>query len=162
MIIPEEDGVSHINIYSKGKTPLGRALSNFAHTPFKSGNGTRFESVEACWYWYRLYGLLNAKEAHHLKSLWGFRAKQYGEELIGKYGYSRRWSEEEFKVWILEAIRCKMRQNRSLLNELYLSSLPLTHYYVYGETVVELPEYSWLVDEFIRIRQICKEAWGES
>lgn len=28
---PEEDGITHINIYSKGSTELGRLLSNFAH-----------------------------------------------------------------------------------------------------------------------------------
>ena len=27
-----EDGYNHINVYSKGKTELGRWLSNFAHT----------------------------------------------------------------------------------------------------------------------------------
>jgi len=34
MINPEEDGITHINIYSKGKTDLGRMLSNFAKLPF--------------------------------------------------------------------------------------------------------------------------------
>lgn len=33
MINPLEDGITHINVYSKGATELGRLLTNFAHTP---------------------------------------------------------------------------------------------------------------------------------
>jgi len=39
------DGVTHINIYSKGKTSLDRALSNFAHTPIETVDG-KFASIE--------------------------------------------------------------------------------------------------------------------
>lgn len=32
---PDNDGITHINLYSKSRTVLGRQLSNFAHSPFK-------------------------------------------------------------------------------------------------------------------------------
>ena len=32
--LPKDDGVTHINIYSKGQTELGGLLSNFSRTPF--------------------------------------------------------------------------------------------------------------------------------
>lgn len=35
---PEMDGIDHINVYSKGKTELGKLLSNFARTPFENAN----------------------------------------------------------------------------------------------------------------------------
>ena len=51
MFQPNEDGITHINICSKGKTELGRLLSNFAHTPFWLQGAGRFESVEGYWFW---------------------------------------------------------------------------------------------------------------
>ena len=45
MIDPKLDGIEHINIYSKGKTELGRLLTNFAQTPFIHPEYGRFESV---------------------------------------------------------------------------------------------------------------------
>lgn len=41
---PKTDGVDHINIYSRGRTPLGQALSNFAHTPFEHPKDGKFAS----------------------------------------------------------------------------------------------------------------------
>ena len=50
---PNLDGINHINVYSRGKTEIGRFLSNMAHTPFEY---QRFESqrfdlknVESFW-----------------------------------------------------------------------------------------------------------------
>jgi hypothetical protein len=45
-IKPSEDGVTHINVYSRGNTELGRLLSNFAHTPFSHPEFGEFASVE--------------------------------------------------------------------------------------------------------------------
>jgi hypothetical protein len=50
-IKPSEDGVTHINVYSRGNTELGRLLSNFAHTPFSHPEFGEFASVEGFWYW---------------------------------------------------------------------------------------------------------------
>lgn len=44
--LKENDGIDHINIYSKGKTELGCLLSNFAFSPFTINNDT-FPSVES-------------------------------------------------------------------------------------------------------------------
>ena len=48
-IIPTEDGITHINIYSKGQTELGKMLSNFAKFPIQTVDGN-FMSVEGYWY----------------------------------------------------------------------------------------------------------------
>ena len=48
---PELDGIDHINVYSRGKTALGRQLSNFASTPFKHPTDGDFLTVEGWWYW---------------------------------------------------------------------------------------------------------------
>jgi len=51
MIIEGVDGVTHVNIYSKAKTELGRWLSNFAYAPIRITGHGRFASIEAYWYW---------------------------------------------------------------------------------------------------------------
>ena len=45
MINPQNDGVDHINIYSKGLTELGRFLSNFEHILITTEDGD-FNSIE--------------------------------------------------------------------------------------------------------------------
>lgn len=67
-----DDGITHINVYSKGKTELGRLLSNFSHTPFY-GNDILFNSVEGWWQWFT-----TGKEYDYLKYLYGFKAKKRG------------------------------------------------------------------------------------
>lgn len=144
----KQDGIDHINIYSKGATKLGRLLTNFAHTPFKY-LGEEFQSVEGFWYWY-----LTDKKHNHLKSLHGFAAKSEGK----KYRNDKNdvFLTVDDKNIILEAIRCKLRQNIEIVELLKNSTLPLTHYYKFGDTIVELPQYQWIVDELERIRSLLR------
>ena len=68
-----EDGIDHINIYSRGHTELGQYLSNFAYTPIQTEDG-RFYSIEGYWYWLNTH---NDK----LRLLYGFKARSFGKEL---------------------------------------------------------------------------------
>lgn len=147
---PKDDGITHINIYSKGKTELGRLLSNFADTPFVHPRHGKFKSVEGFWYW-----LSTGMVHEQLRDLTGYEAKKYGKSMVEDFGIKNNPS---FNDEILEAIRCKLRQNRSLLDMLKESTLPLEHYYCYGDKVIELPQYRWIVDEIERIRQVMKDA----
>lgn len=150
MYAPDTDGIDHINIYSKGKTELGRLLTNFALSPFNFEPYGSFASVEAFWYYY-LTGCKHEK----IRALHGYNAKKYGKSL---HGY--RSASNEDRVVILEAIRCKMRKNKRLLQLLKESSLPLTHYYAYGSKgnwkVYNQDKYHWITDEIERIRNILK------
>ena len=47
--LPAEDGITHVNVYSRGLTTLGRWLSNFAHCPIETEDGP-FASIEGYWY----------------------------------------------------------------------------------------------------------------
>ena len=151
MIDPKLDGIEHINIYSKGKTEIGRLLTNFAHTPFIHPEYGRFESVEGFWYWLR-----NGKQHEELRSMYGFKAKEYGKQF-------ESIDCSTFQEDVKEAIRCKLRQNRKILQMLVDSTLPLEHYYWYGDInnpkVYNLPQYKWIIDEIERIRVVCQEAW---
>lgn len=147
------DGIDHINIYSKGKTELGRALSNFALTPFKYEPYGRFQSVEGFWYWY-----LTGQKHDQFRNLYGWQAKEEGK----KYRNDRVDKEgirPEGREILLEAIRCKLRQNKHILKLLAASELPFRHYYDYNGKIVELPQYQWIVDEFERLRSILKDKW---
>lgn len=158
MIKPNLDGIEHINIYTKGSTELGRMLSNLYDRDFVVPGYGSFKSMEGFWYFY----LTGCKfpEFHNYR---GFSAKSAGkacrEHRIDKDGLSG-----EDKEVILEAIRCKLRQNRDILTLLRDSELPFKHYYFYGDVdnakVVELPQFDWMLDEFERLRQLLKESWN--
>ena len=146
-----EDGVDHINIYSKGKTELGRMLSNFYKSEFEYKPYGKFQSVEGFWYYY-----LTGCKHDYLKGLYGFKAKQEGQKLRDDRQDKDGLTATDVEI-LLEAIRCKLRQNRRILKLLIQSSLPFKHYYCYGDKVIYLPQYDWIVDEIERIRSVCKQ-----
>lgn len=125
---PLEDGITHINVYSKGKTELGRLLSNFAHTPFTIEEGT-FQSVEGYWYW-----VMTKDE--RLKNLHGFEAKKLGRQLL-------RTEESVSREQLLRAYKAKLEQTPGLCTLLRTNSLPLVHYYVHEGRVVNKSQWFW-------------------
>lgn len=141
MINPETDGIDHINVYSKGKTELGRLLSNFAYTPFKY-NGVKFASVEGFWYWW-------ITEQDSLKDLYGIRAKTEGR----KYPPIRL---EPRKDQLEVVYYAKLRDNPHIVDLLVESELPLTHYYVYRGKKVPVEKYEWTARLWEEIRKELK------
>lgn len=145
-IVPSQDGVTHINIYSKGKTELGKFLSNFTHSPFHHPTDGKFESIEGYWYW------LSCKN-DKLRDLYGFEAKKVGRELKGK-----DWVDsEEFRTKIKQAIIIKIMNMFYTNYNLFLNStLPFTHYYVYENKIVEVREGKWIIDFITQTREVLK------
>ena len=148
---PKNDGIDHINVYSKGKTEIGRLLSNFAHTPFVCG-GKKYASVEGFWYY-----LKTGCRHEHIRNIHGYLAKQEGR----KY---ETVIIDDFESQVLEAIRCKFRQNKELLKQFVETKLPLAHYYWYGEIenpkVYHLPQFQWIINELERIREVTQKHWN--
>jgi len=114
---PEMDGVDHINIYSKGKTELGRKLSNWFPLRFTCEDGD-FASIEGYWYWLGTHNV-------SLRSLSGYQAKEFGKSLPQTF----KLLEVDFRTKIKKAINIKLLALRS---EIIASTLPFAHYYVYG------------------------------
>jgi hypothetical protein len=135
---PEEDGITHINIYSNGKTLLGRLLSNFAKLPFKHPYGD-FTSIEGFWYWLSVDPENPRRE--ELRKLWGWEAKKLGRELRGKDWVEDFW----FKKHILFALQIKS-ENPLITKLLSENLLPFEHYYVYNDKVIEPKEGKWILD----------------
>ena len=129
---PNDDGVWHVNVYSKGRTWLGQTLSNFAHTPFDHSHYGHFESVEGFWYWYKTRDDV-------LRSLCGFEAKRTGRLL------SQIHPAPDHEI-LRPVYLSKLQSHPLLWDALRANTLPLVHYYVYAG-VVHLPlQYQWTAD----------------
>lgn len=140
-LIPSEDGVTHINVYSKGKTEVGRFLSNFSYSPVETQDG-HFDSIEGYWYW---LGCTHPNK-DKLRSVFGWKAKELGRELD-----SPDWIEDRiFKLKICNAIQDKIYrapQNMvEAMKDIKDRNLPLTHYYVFGSKVIEPKDGKWVID----------------
>lgn len=141
------DGVTHINVYSMGKTELGKLLSNFAHTPFKLDKLGEFASVEGFWYWY-----FSNSGNNDLRKLHGTQAKFLGQRLME--GKTPEILEIDEQV-IIAAIYTKLNQNPYIVEMLIQNDLPLAHYYVNSEngSIIYKDEYIWITDAIERYRQ---------
>ena len=154
MFEPKNDGIDHINIYSKGKTELGRLLTNLAPVSFIHTEYGYFECMEAFWHWY-----LTGMKHDEIKRLNGFQAKKQGqkfrndrEDVGGLTGNQKKE--------LLFAIQCKLNQNIYILTLMKNSELPFAHYYFYGNEdnpkIVQLPQYHWQIEYFEKVRNYLK------
>ena len=154
--LPVNEGVDHINVYSKSKLLVGRQLSNFHFAPFRHTQDGDFMSVEGYWYW-----LATGSKHDEFRVLSGVTAKTEGQLRVKKSG---RVDVPDFNERVLEAIRCKLRQHRDILDNLTNTTLPLTHYYWFGEItepkIVTLEKHMWIIDEITRIRGLMRSKRG--
>ncbi len=142
---PADDGHTHVNIYSRGHTPLGRWMSNFAETPFMHPEDGPFKSVEGYWYW-----LTTGDD--HLRELVGLEAKLYGRDLP----VMKVLGPAEFQRKIRLALEAKCAAYPEHLAQLRRvpKEKPLTHYYmIRGQTRMSPKEHAWLVDLWEDIRR---------
>ena len=142
---PSNDGIDHINIYSKGKTELGRFLTNFSNHPVSTPMGN-FKSVEGYWYF-----LKTDCVADELRDANGIEAKKLGKELVEKYGAIDNFPTDDFKKSIIAAIKNKIESNPKFKTQLIQNDLPLAHYFYWGDEqrgfkVTNLPQHDWVVD----------------
>jgi len=141
------DGITHINIYSKGKTHLGRYLTNFACTPIVTVDGN-FNSVEGYWYW-----LSNHDDV--MRTLYGFNAKKVGRSLPRTFELTHM----DFELKIREACWIKLHSDQVMLDTFVASTLPFTHYYVFSNGFAKDAGFSWLVDMWEQFRTYIKNGY---
>ncbi len=133
-LLIENDGIDHINVYSQGKTELGKFLSNFTRCKLYI-EGKEFQSVEA--YYYYLLSDQSKKSLKKIQNLYGVKAKYVGREIK-----IREYSDELYPK-LKEAISRKIAQS-TFYREFTNSKLPFKHYYVYGDEVIDRSD-SWFV-----------------
>jgi hypothetical protein len=122
-LTPLEDGVSHINVYSRGKTELGRCLTNPAPISFDHPKYGTFDNVEG----FHFFLKTGAKD-YNYATINGFEARRKGKSEVGLYK-----DLPEFDVMMRAAWLAKILQNRKLYRDVLENNLPLTHYYFYGK-----------------------------
>lgn len=149
LLDPTTDGTTHVNVYSRGKTPLGRLLTNFAHTPIQHPEHGTFQSLEGYWYW------LSTGKCHQpLRGVWGYRAKALGKTFS-------RVQNVNFMAEFCAGLELKLKQNPEVRELLLGCDLPLTHYYVYGEPpnhkVVDAKQAAWVTAWYVNWRASAKE-----
>lgn len=147
----ENDGVDHVNIYSKAKTELGQLMSNFAHTPFVHPLYGKFSSLEAFWYWFS-----TGRQYDELRTTYGFMAKKKGQR-FGKVPMD----EVGFRKEIIRAIKIKAEQTPRLKELLKECKLPFTHYYNFGGKIVYPKDQVWQVNAWDFLRKSYQKGWIE-
>jgi len=143
-MVEGDDGVTHINIYSKAKTELGKWLSNFADCGSLSLPEGNFRTVEGYWMF------LKTRD-ERFKTLNGFECKKLGQSLKSDVEV-----DEIFREKIKNAIDVKLRNNSSMSKALADSDLPLTHYYQYGSKRVDAG-YTWILWHVEDRRKLLKQ-----
>lgn len=147
------DGITHINVYSRGKTEIGRFLSNFSYAPFTHPIYGDFNSVEGFWYWY-----LSKNRPEILRTLYGAEAKKQGRLLTDND--DRKFILDSQREELLEAMRIKLRTYPKYWRLLVdTGDLPFMHYYVLpGDKIMDLTKkYQWIMDEFYDVRNKLRE-----
>lgn len=141
MIDPKEDGISHINIYSKAQTELGRYLSNFSDCNIETEDGF-FRTIEGYWYW------LGCGD-ERLRNLSGWECKKLGRELRAP-----DWPKTDgFEKKILKAIAEKICSRPACVTWMVQSgTLPFFHYYSYNGKVIMPKDGLWMIDFITQFR----------
>lgn len=148
------DGITHINIYSKARTFLGKQLSNFAYSPIEI-EGKTFNSIESYWYWLQTHD-------ESLPILYGYQAKQKGRSARDNMDTLIVNPESDlFKEKIKKAIDIKIKSSDKLLKELANSTLPFDHYYLYGTKKVDAG-YKWIIDHIENRRKLLKDYYAKN
>lgn len=163
---PEEDGIDHINIYSRGKTELGRELSAFSECAIHKEYG-QFNSIEGLYHYLKIMRSLNVptrrvenvplnycwikRTLEDLKSAYGVRAKSLGKsarESIISYGIEcLDRPDEEFTNEIVEATEQKIRNSKELRKAVADNTLPYLHYYVKDDgKAIYMAHFGWTAD----------------
>lgn len=142
-----DDGVTHVNIYSRGKTELGRLLSNLSHEnepitlPYQLfGEDVVVRTAEAAWYITRaaLAGL--PPDTLHAMTAIGRRVNGYDakkqlrpqlKDIPGELFEDNTFCAKHEKIMMMVA--CDKLLNNPKIGKMFLeNTLPLGHYYYYG------------------------------
>jgi len=122
-LTPLEDGVTHCNVYSRGKTRLGRLLTNPSPLGFEHPHFGYFDTAEGLHFFLKT-GMIDYEYA----KLSGFEARKKGKEDHKRYVHNPQFDHLMRIGWI-----CKITQNRDLHYLVLDNKLPLVHYYFYGK-----------------------------
>lgn len=122
---PADDGVHNINVWTNGKTRLGRLLTHLSDLSVDDPRYGRFSCGEGLYYYIKT-GCVHEE----LRTMSGYEAKRYGQTLPRGRWVTDFWG--EIKI----ANRARIDQHPELRDLVEESTLPFEHYYVYQNKVV--------------------------
>lgn len=140
---PEDDKKTHINVYSRGLSELGRGLSNLSECNIEHPYFGHFRTLEGLWF----YMKTDFKD-DQFRILKGVAARDLGKSMPTEpYPLFNKM----FKLGMLE----KLERNPKLQQQLIANELPLTHYYSYGggKKIQVLDRHQWQLDFWLLLRQ---------
>lgn len=135
-----DDGVTHINVYTRGATVLGRQLSNLSECNIEHPYFGHFRTLEGLWYYMKTNFLDD-----EFRILKGMKAREKGKVMPSKH---YPLFNKMFKLGMLE----KLDRNPTLQEQLKSNDLPLAHYYVYGDRIHTLNHHQWQLDYWQLLR----------
>lgn len=152
----EYDGITHINVYSKSKSPLGRLLSNFAYTPVTI-DSLLFESIESWWYWTKmnrineasLFPLFSPEQLDEIRIKVGPDAKEYFRAYFKDDSSSFSPTKEELK----KAYLSKLEHHPHIKELLLKNHLPLAHYYMMWDKQINADSTLWTAQLWEEIKK---------
>ena len=142
----QDDGKTHINVFSKSRSVLGRLLSNFAHTPIEV-DGLKFESIESWWYWTKmnninkseLFPVFEQDILDSIRNKIGKEAKEYFRSLYKSDSSLFSPEKEELK----NVYKLKLETHSNIKEMLIENKLPIDHYYVMFDKKVPTEGSMW-------------------
>lgn len=141
--LASDDGKTHINAYSRGRTALGQFLSNFARHYIETPDGA-FMSVEGYWYWL-------SSHCDDLRGMSDYYAKQYGES------HPKIFHDPDFNANILKAIDYKIKtMPEELAKEFFASRLPIVHYYPLNGRAQPQKSMDFILNRMMLLRTLHK------
>lgn len=151
---PKDDGITHINIYTKGRTGLGRFLTNMNDIPVTTDHGV-FKSMEGYWHYLKIKLIHENFDPKNYQNLTCYEAKKLNKRIMNTDEnlsglVSEVITSNDFRSKILVALTGKINSS-SKMKELFIKNdLPFEHYYYYGSIdnpkVHNLPQYNWITD----------------
>jgi hypothetical protein len=142
----KEDGIDHINIYSKAGTELGKFLSNNTKTPFRHRIFGKFKCVDGFW-WY----ITSVERDDYIRGLDGYQLQNFKRKLTLR-------NVKNFKAMVIDTIWQKIKQHQSYAKLLKESDLPLDCYSINDYGVLHRPTYyRWLLSGLEELRTALKE-----
>lgn len=143
---PEDDGVTHVNVYSRGVTTLGRGLSNLSECNIEHPYFGHFRTLEGLWFYMK-----TGFKDDQFRIIKGVAARDLGKQMpSGHYPLFNKM----FKLGMLE----KLERSPQLQAQLLDNELPLAHYYSYGggKKIMQLDRHQWQLDFWILLRSTLK------
>jgi hypothetical protein len=131
-INPTNEGIDHINAYSKSNTKLGLFLSNWEYISNVDLVDGRFTSLENYWFWLKSGG---NEEFRNLKP---YQAKKLAREL----GIDGDLSKEH-RIKFKEATWAKLISKCYFIKQEY-KDLPILHYYNYNGKIIKAGPSWWV------------------